>query len=232
MGVIKKSFGRQFAISDIHGCLKTLEALLDKVGFSEIDQLFLLGDLIDRGPDSKGVIDLVWRMQNKGYEVYCLRGNHEQMVLNNLEAEGLSAYLCDVPFLRSFGARDLTDIPLEYFKWMDELPYYLETEWYFLVHAGIDFLQNDPLDNTYDMMWLRYWYDYLDLDWLGNRVILHGHTPQRREYIEQQFSRLRDFPVLDIDNGCVFRHSNLGSLCAFDMTNRELHFMENVDREA
>ncbi|MEO0876095.1 MAG: metallophosphoesterase, partial [Bacteroidota bacterium] len=65
---------RKFAISDIHGCLKTFEALLDQIQFTTQDELYLLGDYIDRGPDSKGVIDLIWKMQADGYQVKCLRG--------------------------------------------------------------------------------------------------------------------------------------------------------------
>jgi serine/threonine protein phosphatase 1 len=230
MGVIKKPHWRQIAISDIHGCLKTFEALLDKIAFTQSDQLFLLGDFVDRGPDSKGVIDLVWKMQKEGYDIHCLRGNHEQMILDNLEAGVLSKYYCDQALLKSFEAKDLTVIPTAYLRWMDELPYYLETQGYFLVHAGVDFTVDDPLENTYDMMWLRYWYEYLDLDWLGSRIIIHGHTPQATESIENRFTALDSFPVLNIDNGCIFSSRDLGQLCAFDMTNRELYFKENVDR--
>jgi serine/threonine protein phosphatase 1 len=47
---------RRFAISDIHGCARTFGALLNKINLSPVDELFLLGDFIDRGPDSKGVL--------------------------------------------------------------------------------------------------------------------------------------------------------------------------------
>lgn len=231
MGILKKPFWRQIAISDIHGCLKTFEALLDKVAFTQSDQLFLLGDFVDRGPDSKGVIDLVWKMQKEGYDIQCLRGNHEQMLLDNLEAGELGKYFWDQALLNSFEVKDLSEIPVQYLQWMDELPYYLETEGYFLVHAGVDFSFENPLDNTSDMMWLRYWYEYLNREWLAERVIIHGHTPQATESIENQLKDLASFPVLNIDNGCVYSSRDLGQLCAFDMTNRELYFKMNVDRE-
>ena len=72
---------RKIAISDIHGCCKTFKALLNKIKFNSNDELYLLGDYIDRGPDSKGVIDYIWQLQKEGYQVNCLRGNHEQMML-------------------------------------------------------------------------------------------------------------------------------------------------------
>ncbi|MFT6129303.1 MAG: serine/threonine protein phosphatase 1 [Neolewinella sp.] len=49
----------RYTISDIHGCLKTFRALLDELKLDRNDELFLLGDYIDRGPDSQGVIDLI-----------------------------------------------------------------------------------------------------------------------------------------------------------------------------
>jgi len=70
---------RQIAISDIHGCARTFQALLDKIQLSTNDQLYLLGDYIDRGPDSKGVIDTILGLINAGYRVQTLMGNHEKM---------------------------------------------------------------------------------------------------------------------------------------------------------
>ena len=59
----------RFAISDIHGCYKTLLALLDKIAFSKADELYILGDYVDRGPDSKGVIDHIFYLREQGYTV-------------------------------------------------------------------------------------------------------------------------------------------------------------------
>jgi fructose-1,6-bisphosphatase len=57
---------RQFAISDIHGHLKTFQALLKRIDFTVHDELYLLGDFIDRGPDSKGVIDHIEELRATG----------------------------------------------------------------------------------------------------------------------------------------------------------------------
>ena len=54
---------RKIVISDIHGCLNSFKALLYKIVYSKRDELYLLGDFIDRGPDSKGVIDYIWKLQ-------------------------------------------------------------------------------------------------------------------------------------------------------------------------
>ena len=76
---------KQYAIGDIHGCSKTFKELLDKIGLIEGDELYLLGDYIDRGPDSKGVIDTIFELREKGFKVICLRGNHESMLLDALK---------------------------------------------------------------------------------------------------------------------------------------------------
>ena len=73
---------RKIAVSDIHGCLKTFKALVEEqVVLNPQDELYLLGDFIDRGPDSKGVLDYVMQLDEAGYQVHCLRGNHEDMML-------------------------------------------------------------------------------------------------------------------------------------------------------
>lgn len=229
----------RFAISDIHGCPKTFEALLEKVAFTKADVLYLLGDYVDRGPDSKGVIDRVWALQAEGYQVFCLRGNHEELVLR--AASGNYTYLekwlltDGKDTMDSFGVNDCADIPAPYLEWMNALPYFMETGNYLLVHAGLDFGLDDPLSDTSEMCWLRNWYQDIRYDWLDGRIILHGHTPADADVIVNQLVNLSDNQYLDLDNGCVYadpRHwkrEGLGSLCAFDMDSRRLFFQDNLD---
>lgn len=75
-----------YAIGDIHGCLKTLDALLQQLQPSAEDHLLFLGDLIDRGPDSKGVIDRVRQLEDdaQGPQVSALMGNHEVLLLESV----------------------------------------------------------------------------------------------------------------------------------------------------
>jgi serine/threonine protein phosphatase 1 len=225
---------RQLAITDIHGCRTTFEALLDTIGFSQSDTLYLLGDYVDRGPDSKGVIDQIWALQRAGYTIHCLKGNHEELVLR--AAYGNFTYLekwlltDGKDTMDSFGVTQCADIPLEYLQWMEQLPYYLEVDRYILVHAGLDFSIADPLSDTSEMCWIRNWYQHIRYDWLQDRIILHGHTPVTTETIEYQKHNLNHSQYLDLDAGCVYgdpRHwkaTGLGQLCAFDMTNRALVF--------
>lgn len=104
---------RRFAISDIHGCLRSFRALLEEINFSKEDTLYLLGDYIDRGPDSKGVIDHIWKLQKEGYTVHCLRGNHEQMLLNEISSPN-NYFDGESETLRSFGVKQNLNIPRQY----------------------------------------------------------------------------------------------------------------------
>ena len=77
--------GRDLVIGDIHGQRESFESLLRKVAYSreDGDRLLLLGDLIDRGPDSAGMLE--WAMRS---DVYCIRGNHEQLLFDALDGDG------------------------------------------------------------------------------------------------------------------------------------------------
>ena len=76
--------GRDLIVGDVHGQRPTFERLLDKVGYDPAggDRLLLLGDLIDRGPDSAGMLEWLQRE-----DVFCIRGNHEQLMLDALDGD-------------------------------------------------------------------------------------------------------------------------------------------------
>lgn len=230
---------REIAISDIHGCKKTFEALLDQIAFSQSDVLYLLGDYVDRGPDSKGVIDHIWALQQAGFQIKCLKGNHEELVLR--AASGNFTYLekwlktDGKDTLRSFGVETCADIPHKYLDWMEALPYFFEAGKYLLVHAGLDFSLEDPLSDSSEMCWLRHWHPNIRYEWLRDRIILHGHTPITRDDLEIQHRNIQSLQYLDIDAGCVYgdpRHwksEGLGNLCAFDMSSQRLYFQPYIE---
>ena len=79
--------------------------------------------------------------------------------------------------LLSFNAFDLGMIPEKYFNFLENLPHYIEVDNYILVHAGFKFIMPDPFNEVHSMLWQRNWYDDINYDWLGERIIVHGHTP-------------------------------------------------------
>jgi serine/threonine protein phosphatase 1 len=226
---------RRIAISDIHGCSITFGTLVKRLGLQPGDELFLLGDFIDRGADSKGVIDRVWDLAAQGIRTHCLRGNHEQMLLDHIDEPEYGdfwLYNGGRQTLASFGVEFARDLPATYVDWMRELPLYLETSGYLLVHAGIDFRSEAPLQEESALLWWRNWYDTIDRDWLGDRIVIHGHTPRSRHLIKNQLQKLDYQPVLNIDAGCVFSHSGMGHLCAFDLDEQQVYFEPRVATRA
>lgn len=208
----------RYAISDIHGCPKTFRALLDEIGLDRSDELFLLGDYIDRGPDSQGVIDLIWKLTEDGYDVKCLRGNHEDMLLE--AARGEHGFYHWKPARRAYD---------KVVAWMDALPFYFETPGYILVHAGLNFHHTHPFKDTREMLYIRYFYDTIDYQWLGDRTIIHGHTPARMLEVKKDIRDMANKQYACIDSGCSQAAEGMGYLTALNLDTGEATFMRSRD---
>ncbi|MDX1666539.1 MAG: metallophosphoesterase family protein [Saprospiraceae bacterium] len=224
----------RYAISDIHGCAKTFEYLLDALSVQKGDELFLLGDYIDRGPDSKGVIDLIFQLKKEGLNVHCLMGNHEKLLLDGLQDKtNLPIWFLNggEATLQSFGISRVEQMEERYFEFFGSLDHYVETEGYILAHAGLNFKVEDPLSDETALLWIRGWYDQIDKDWLDGRLVVHGHTPTTREQLERQFEKSREIGAINIDAGCVYKgiREGTGFLCALDLDDRKLIFVENAE---
>jgi len=222
---------RRFAISDIHGCCATFKALvLDKIQLQQHDELFLLGDYIDRGPNSKGVFDFIFELREEGFKVHCLAGNHESMLLQAMQnPKRLNSWLLNggIATLNSFNADTINDIPNRYIHFMQHLPLHHQTGNYLLVHAGFNFKRDNIFADTHAMLWIRNWYQNIDHDILAGRTIVHGHTPTPKGMIE--YSLDYGLPI-DIDAGCAYHPiEGMGHLCALDLDSRRVLFQENVD---
>lgn len=222
----------RYAITDIHGCAKTFKNLLTELKFSKKDKLYLLGDYIDRGPDSKGVLDHIMELQTSGYQVHCLKGNHEEKILlSRHDINQARNWLSwgGKETLESFEVEKINDIDNKYLEWMEALPNIIELPDYILVHAGLNFLIPDPKADQYAMRWIRNWYPDINLTWLDGRIILHGHTPLEQDDILEQLENLLDednerAQYLDLDNGCVYDSDGKNQLCAFNLDTKVLYF--------
>ena len=232
-------------IGDIHGCSKTFVGLLEKINLTFGDELFLLGDYIDKGLNSKAVLDHIISLKKEGYKIIPLRGNHEDMLLGNYIGETVKGWfdLADKELLSSFGIENLKGMSEDYIQFCNNLEYYHSEKDFIAVHAGLNFsnynpFENadkpDPFANKEDLLWIRNWYDKINYEWLENRIIVHGHSPQTKSEIEEQFNILDEKRVLNIDCGAFLskqKEHGLGYLCAFDFTNKELIFQENIEDE-
>lgn len=224
-----------YAISDIHGCSQTFRALLARLQLTTNDKLFLLGDFVNKGPDAKGVLDTVFDLRQKGYDLHCLRGNHDDILLEmptNGEYQQHKERYGAQYTLQSFGVARAQDIPSVYLDFLDSLPTYLIWNDYIFVHAGFSFARQDPLGDTYPHTRIREWYDQIDYAWLGDRWIIHGHDQQTMQKIEQQLQRLPQQQVLNIDAGCVsVWEAGKGHLCAFDLVTHRCIFQGYVEND-
>ncbi len=221
--------GRRYAIPDIHGCLDTFLALLTQIDLRKADQLFLLGDYIDRGPNSKGVLDHILKLQEFGFQVFALRGNHEQSLIDAIikeENETLLWYKDDwIIQLCDDGHR----INRKYKDFLQGLPYYLELPDYYLAHAGFNFSKPEFLTAYADMLWIRN--APIDDEKLGNKRLIHGHTPTPLKKIKTMIDSKKS---ICLDNGAVFRDmsSEYGHLLCLDLDSLELTLQKNIDRES
>ena len=224
---------RQFVIGDIHGCKVSLVALLKKIDVQFDDEIYFLGDYIDRGRDSKGVLDTIFTLIGAGHKVTCLCGNHEAMLLGGYEGNRDEAQDWwkngGKKTLQSFNVQYLQDIPPQYIAFMEAMPLVVEVGDYILVHGGLNFNAKNPLMETQQMLWIRDWYGKIDYKWLGNRYIIHGHTPQSVEKTQAQFALLEQNRVLNIDCGCVFNGDFLNTLVCFELNSKQLYFQKNVE---
>ena len=170
--------GRQIAIGDIHGCASALDALLEAIAPDPEDTIITLGDYIDRGPNSRGVIDRLIQLQAQT-NLVPLIGNHEQMMLDVLR--GNAPYQSWFPHggiatLNSYGFNGSLDfLPPAHTKFLDSLVDYYETDTHFFVHANYDPLI--PLEEqTVDVIRWRSLREYLPEPHVSGKIAVVGHT--------------------------------------------------------
>jgi serine/threonine protein phosphatase 1 len=235
---------KRWVIPDIHGCVKTLQALIEEqIRPGREDALYFLGDYIDRGPDSKGVIDYIMSLRNEEYTVTTLKGNHEDILVGLYEGEPPSKItrffksgnrqqnmwlaMGGKETLKSFRTRQISGIPAAYIEWLRSLEYYIVLDDYILVHAGLNFSIEDPFTDLRSMLWIR---EYtVDPGKTGNRKLVHGHVPVNLELIDLSIKN-NFYKFIDLDNGPYLQGKDgFGNLVALELNERRMVIQENRD---
>ena len=186
---------KTFVVGDIHGRCAQLLNLLDMLPRdSENDTLVFLGDLIDRGADAPGCVAHILKLTRENPErVICLRGNHEQMLMDFLEGHSNLWLQSVVGGERTFeqytgqpvkvdSEKDLEEMralfersfPAEHLAFLKEMPYYYEDEFTIYVHAGLDEGKHPRESTPMSLLWMR------DMDFYKNyrgKPCVFGHTP-------------------------------------------------------
>lgn len=224
--------GNRYAIGDVHGCCRTLQTLIEEVVRPEPhDAIFLLGDYIDRGPDSKGVLDyLISLFQRDDIFVFPLMGNHEELCLKAAAGDTVARSIWygngGYNTLQSFGVESPQEISHEYLDFMAAMRRMHVADDYVLVHAGLDFATEDPIHDTAPefMLWTRS--ERVQPQSLNGRTLVCGHTVTPLFEIRKSLAT----SVIRLDNGCYDKgHMGYGSLVALNLDTRELLVQENCE---
>lgn len=222
----------RYAISDIHGCARTFRYLVEyKLNLQPTDELYLLGDYIDRGPDSKGVIDFILELRAAGFAVTTLMGNHEQMLLQAKDEPGhaIQNWLSNggKATLESFNIKLPSEMPDKYVSFFLKLEFYKAFDDYLLVHAGFNFAVPNPFQDYEAMLWIRNF--EADEKFTKSRIIVHGHTPTIVSSILANTTP--PLPkAINIDGGCVYNHRpGLGKLIALNLDTLEVTMEDNQE---
>ena len=170
-----------YAIGDIHGCLSSLERLLETVPCHPGDRIVFLGDYIDRGPDSKGVIDHLLHLKATQHVTF-LRGNHEEMMLearNNLKDADFWLLYGGVEMLRSYGLEFSEDwqsgIPSSHWEFLEQTTHSHETDRHIFVHGALDDQVPVADQDPHTLLWGRC---HAMMPHVSGKKVICGHTPQ------------------------------------------------------
>ena len=172
---------RVIALGDIHGCSVALRTLIDTIEPRRDDTLIPLGDCVDRGPDSRGVMDQLLALREQCHLVP-LMGNHEEMMLNHLDGRPQPNNWLDVGGLETLmsysPALEPAAIPAEHVEYMRTWGDYLEAESHFCVHASYE--PNRPL---FEQHWQTLRWHSLHFGVPGphisGKTAVVGHTSQK-----------------------------------------------------
>ncbi len=186
---------KTYVVGDVHGRCAQLQNLLEMLPRDEaVDTLVFLGDLIDRGPDAPGCVELVLNLkQNNPERVICLRGNHEQMLMDFIEATStiwitpvtggektFEQYTGqpvivnseqDIDRMRRTIEEKIPDPQLEF---MRQTPFFYEDDYAIYVHAGLEKGKHPREASPQSLLWMR------DMEFYKNysgKPCLFGHTP-------------------------------------------------------
>lgn len=228
-----------YAIGDIHGRADLLESLLDRIdedsdGFDGDIHIVFLGDYIDRGFQSRQVVDILLSQRLTGYSSHFLKGNHEEALLSFLSdaefgpkwaayggRETMVSYGVKPP--RSMALNSewqsahnefLKSLPNSHLSFFRGLPTRLRIGGYGFVHAGMRPGRSFDDQNDYDVMWIRD--EFLSCDTGFDVKVVHGHTPTDVPY--------NDDRRINVDTGAYFT----GRLTAAKLNGRSVEFIATI----
>lgn len=236
-------------ISDIHGMYDEFDKILNKIGLSKDDELYLLGDYVDRGNFSFEVISKILELIDSGYNVNALVGNHEDMMIKGIENKtredwDLWTYNGGEETIRSYGGGE----PLEYqehpygklvktytkpnyperhLRFIRELPDRFIGEDFFACHATPNPWIENPFEKSarQHLIWERFSRREFLRHNPDSKQIISGHTPQFLDDIKKDLDEGSKWLI--IDGGCYYKRHGYGNLVAFNLDEWRIEVVEN-----
>jgi len=205
-----KQSGRLIAIGDIHGHNLALQALLSQISPGKDDVIVTLGDYINRGPDSRGVIVTLLELQEQ-CQLIPILGNHEEMMLdsrNDYHAEQRWRFQGGEAALQSYGDNaGVEQIPQSHWHFLSQCRSYYETEHFIFTHANYCWYSALDQQPSSLLRWLSL-EESEPRPHVSEKTVILGHTP----------GEIRDFSFCRcIDTGCGFG----GLLTAMNVDTKE-----------
>ncbi|MDE2730716.1 MAG: metallophosphoesterase family protein [Bacteroidota bacterium] len=214
------------AIGDIHGCARTLETLIETLMPGPTDHLVFLGDYVDRGPDSCGVINLLVELE-QSYRCTFLRGNHEAYMLQWCETGSCEDWLLygGHSTLQSYRrTKGAVRVPEHHVGFLSRTQFFLDTPRYLFVHGGLEpsltVEQNLKSSNPEVFMCCRAHLRVRRVVW--EKCVVFGHTPVPEPILTEH--------MIGLDTGCVFAgRQGMGRLTAIRLPERYIVSVPNCE---
>lgn len=169
-----------YFVSDVHGQYELFIRLLEKIGFSDKDEMYVLGDMIDKG---KGSIRLLKYVMGKP-NIHCIMGNHEYRLLyeyHSIMEDSPTDFSEVLTMLQNHFAPEDDPLTFEVLDWLECLPYYIEGEDFIAVHAGVPADEENNLIDPADALPEQLIYDraFKKQDYIpkSEKCVIFGHTP-------------------------------------------------------
>ena len=225
-----------YVVGDIHGCLSELASLVESLPLERGDTVVFLGDYVDRGPESKGVIDYLADLRGRDeYKTVFLRGNHEDMMLSYMGLSGrhgdafllnggldtLASYSVDAPSASpgaADGQRLLAALPPGHVEFLVRLDPWYFVDGFLCVHAGIN--PGRPWDEQIgeELIWIRH--EFIVNPHTLPQTVLFGHTPMKEVFFNLPYK-------IGLDTGLVYGNA----LSCLEVTGRTLYQIRNGAHE-
>ncbi len=208
--ITEASGKRIYAIGDLHGCVDETQVMLQHLekeeGLTDDDVVIFVGDYIDRGPSSRGVVDVMIDFKRRFPKTRFLKGNHEDMLLDFLGFGGRmgEAFLYNggLETIQSYGisvfaAPDqmVKAFPQDHFNFFNTLESMIKVDKFLCVHAGLNPLRAVTSQNDSDIFWIRD--DFIHNPHSYELTVVFGHTPHQELLLDLPYK-------VGIDTGLVF----------------------------